>query len=286
MIGLFDSGYGGLTILHGIIDLLPQYSYVYLGDNARAPYGSRSAEEVFNFTVEGMGYLFDQGCQLVILACNTASTGALRRIQQEILPSRYPDKKVLGIVVPTIEQVTGIPWKNNKPSVSAPLGQLTVGILATQRTVDSKVYEAEIHKRNPSIRVVQQACPELVEAVERGASRAEIVPIIKSSIQNLYGQVPADAAPISAIVLGCTHFALIADDIRRELPDGVRLYEQPAIVAKSLKQYLESHPDIEKALSLGKPVEFITTGNPAVVSAISDRYFKSNVNFKKYQPGL
>lgn len=279
MIGLFDSGYGGLTILHGILDELPEYSCLYLGDNARAPYGSRSSEEIFEFTKQGVDYLFSHGCALVILACNTASASALRKIQQEVLPAQYPDKKVLGILVPTIEQITGVPWKQTSHSMSA-LGVASVGVLATEATVKSNSYADEIHKRNPSIRVFQQACPGLVEAIEAGEDVYVITTMVSGYVAQLKKQVPPNAAPISAILLGCTHYALIADLITKLLPPEVRLYEQPRIVATSLKKYLAAHPEIEQKLDRKKERIFVTTGNSNDVSAQSQKYFGQSIQFK------
>lgn len=278
MIGLFDSGYGGLTILHGILKELPEYSYMYLGDNARAPYGSRSADEIFEFTKQGVEYLFEHGCQLVILACNTASASALRRIQRELLPAQYPDRRVLGILVPTIEQITGVPWKQTSHSMSA-IGVASVGVLATEATVKSNSYAEEIHKRNPSIRVFQQACPGLVEAIEAGENASVITTLVGGYIEELNHQVSSGAAPISAILLGCTHYALITDLIKKLLPQEVRLYEQPRIVAKSLKKYLESHPEIDQKLDRGREPIFLTTGNASEISAHSSQYFGKSLTF-------
>lgn len=282
MIGLFDSGYGGLTILHGILDVLPQYSYVYFGDNARAPYGSRPPEEIFEFTRQGVAYLFNQGCPLVILACNTASASALRRIQREVLPVHYPDKRVLGILVPTIEQITGVHWSQTEHTMSA-LGTTTVGVLATEATVASGSYEHEIHKRNPSMRVVQQVGEGLVEAIEAGAEPETIRPLVARSLDSLFARVPEGAAAFSSLLLGCTHYALIADVIRELLPNHVKLYEQPQIVAKSLKKYLDTHPEIANQLESAGLRHFVTTGLAEVVSEHSRQYFGQSIIFKKIE---
>ncbi|MEX1998031.1 MAG: aspartate/glutamate racemase family protein [Candidatus Andersenbacteria bacterium] len=291
VIGIFDSGYGGLTILHGILKILPQYSYLYLGDNIRAPYGQRSAEEIFKFTKQGVDYLFSHGAQLVILACNTASANALRRIQHELLPGPYPNKRavhgeprhrrVLGILVPTIEQITGVSWQKTEPIVSAALGLATVGVLATEQTVRSQAYEHEIHKRNPAIRVIQQACPGLVEAIERGKDKQEIKMLVQHYIEQLYARVPAHAAPISAVLLGCTHYALIADVIAACLPKKVKLYQQPTIVAKSLQQYLKRHPEVAATLGTTGERHFLTTGDEAEVARHSRRYFNQTITFHR-----
>lgn len=279
MIGLFDSGYGGLTILHGILEVLPQYSYLYVGDNARAPYGSRSSEEIFEFTRQGVDYLFSQGCELVILACNTASASALRRLQQEVLPAQYPDKKILGILVPTIEQITGVPWKQTNHSMSA-IGVATVGVLATEATVQAGAYAEEIHKRNPSIRVVQQACPGLVEAIEAGESLTRIDSLIETYITALEAKVPADTS-LSAVLLGCTHYALVANRIHNFLAPNIKLYEQPSIVATSLANYLDRHTELAARIEQRRTCVFLTTGNPDLISAGSQRYFGEAINCKK-----
>lgn len=279
MIGLFDSGYGGLTILHGILAALPAYSYIYLGDNARAPYGPRSADEIYTFTRQGVEYLFGEGCDLVILACNTASANALRRLQQELVATHHPDKRILGILVPTIEQITGVAWKQTKQTVSASLGRTTVGVLATPATVASGAYPVEIHKRNPSITVIQQACPGLVEAIEAGESLEAIDSLLEKYFMLLEAQVSASAS-LSAVLLGCTHYALVANRIRNFLPPAVALYEQPSIVAKSLKKYLAAHPEIEQQFDRQGQQIFLTTGIDIDVSAHSSQYFGRQLTFR------
>src|SRR3989338_5365162 len=175
MIGIFDSGDGGLPTLKAVCEVLPQYDYVYLGDHARAPYGPRSQEEIFEFTWQGVKFLFDQGCVLVVLACNTASANALRRIQQERLPETFPDRRVLGILVPTIEQITGQNWSNQvNQFLRGREKSDTVLVLGTEATVQSNAYQIEVEKRLPGIRVLQQACPDLVSLIERNASPEEI----------------------------------------------------------------------------------------------------------------
>lgn len=284
MIGLFDSGYGGLTILQGMVKALPQYSYMYLGDNARAPYGSRSSEEIFAFTRQGVEYLFAHGCELIVLACNTASATALRRLQKEVLPQKYPDKKILGILVPTIEQITGVPWQQITHSMSA-IGVATVGVLATEATVQSGAYAEEIHKRNSSIQVLQQSCPGLVEAIEAGEDESVLRTLVQGYLDQLYAQAPGGAESLSAILLGCTHYALIADLIRSQLPAHVHIYEQPQIVANSLKKYLEVHPEIAQGLDQSGQRQFFTTGDPADINHHSARYFGAPITFSQIKLG-
>ncbi len=288
MIGVFDSGYGGLTILKAIIAKLPNYSYIYFGDNAKSPYGSRSAEEITELTWQGVEYLFEQaclpdrqGCPLVILGCNTASAVALRPIQQELLPKKYPDHQVLGIVVPTIEQITGVGWNEGvrhlDPRVSDTLVGTVVGILGTEQTVKSQAYVQEIHKRNPTITVIQQSCPELVPLIEAGAPAGEIKPVIENCLQQLFAQNNT----ISSVVLACTHYILIEDLIRATLPAHIKLFDQPRVVAESLATYLTRHPEIEAHLDKSQQRIFITTGDPIEVSRLSTHYFGEPLKFSR-----
>ncbi len=261
MIGVFDSGFGGLTILKTLTEVLPKYDYVYLGDNARVPYGSRSAEEIFQFTCQGVEELFRRGCPLVILACNTSSANALRRIQQEVLPVKYPDRRVLGILVPTVER----------------FGDEVVGILATEATVRSQAYVYEAAQRAPKAMIVQQACPKLVPLIEVGASEEELRTAVREYLDGLFAQHES----IHAVLLGCTHYALIAGMIGEMLPNGVRLYEQSEIVAGSLGSYLERHPEIVVQLSAGGTRMFLTTGDAVEVSRLGTAFFGSSLNFEQ-----
>ena len=243
-IGIFDSGYGGLTILHGIRQQLPEYDYMYLGDNARAPYGSRSFEVVYQFTRQAVLRLFERGCHLVILGCNTASAKALRSIQQRILPELAPDRRVLGIIRPTAEVI----------------GQLThtrhVGILATEGTVRSESYNMEIQKLWPDITVTGQACPlwaAIVEANEADSPGADY--FVKKRIDQLLRKDP----DIDAIVLGCTHYPLLMSSIVSHVPPHVRIVPQGQYVAASLCDYLHRHPEIERKLTKQGQCYYLTT---------------------------
>lgn len=243
-IGVFDSGYGGLTILHEIRQLLPQYDYMYLGDNARAPYGSRSFEVVYKFTRQAVLKLFEQGCHLVILGCNTASAKALRSIQKRVLPELCPDRRVLGIIHPTAESI----------------GELTtsrhIGILATEGTIRSKAYSLEIAKLFPDVKVSGQACPlwaAIVEANEADSPGADY--FVKKRIDQLMLKDPE----IDAIVLGCTHYPLLMSSIVKNIPDGVRIVPQGAYVANSLKNYLERHPEMEANITKRGTCRYLTT---------------------------
>ena len=246
-IGVFDSGYGGLTILHGIRQLLPQYDYMYLGDNARAPYGPRSFEVVYEFTRQAVVKLFEMGCHLIILGCNTASAKALRTIQENDLPQLDPDRRVLGIIRPTAEVISSLTESRH------------VGVLATEGTIKSESYNLEIHKLWPDIEVSGVACPfwvPLVEYNEADSPGADY--FVKKRIDELMRKDHA----IDAIILGCTHYPLLMPKILKYLPKGVRIVPQGEYVADSLKQYLERHPQLEQRCSRGATVHYLTTENP------------------------
>lgn len=246
-IGIFDSGYGGLTILHGIRQLLPQYDYLYLGDNARAPYGTRSFDVVYEFTRQAVIRLFEMGCHLIILGCNTASAKALRTIQQNDLPKLDPQRRVLGVIRPTAEVI----------------GQLThsrhVGIFATEGTIKSESYNLEIQKLFPDIQVTGVACPfwvPLVEYNEADSPGADY--FIKKYIDQLLRQDP----DIDTVILGCTHYPILLPKIHKYIPRGIRIVSQGEYVAKSLQQYFVRHPDMEQRCTQGGQVHYLTTENP------------------------
>lgn len=243
-IGVFDSGYGGLTIYSEIQKLLPEYDYLYLGDNARTPYGTRSFDVVYEFTRQAVCHLFQQGCQLVILACNTASAKALRTIQQVDIPSFDPRRRVLGIIRPTVEYV----------------GDLTVsrhvGVLATEGTIKSLSYPLEIRKLFPDIEVTGEACPMWVPLVETGEHKSDGADyFVKRHIDNLFSRDPE----IDTLILGCTHYPLLIDKIKQYIPEGVRIVTQGAAVAESLKNYLRRHPQMEALCTKGGTTTFCTT---------------------------
>ena len=243
-IGIFDSGYGGLTILHGLRQMLPQYDYMYLGDNARAPYGSRSFEVVYKFTRQAVLKLFSMGCHLVILGCNTASAKALRSIQQRDIPELDPDRRVLGIIRPTAE-VIGTLTKSRH-----------VGILATEGTIKSESYKMEIGKLWPDIQVSGVACPLLaaiVEANEADSPGADY--FVKKRIDQLM-RMDED---IDTIILGCTHYPLLMSSIVKNLPDGVRVVPQGQYVASSLQDYLKRHPKMEQMITHNGTCQYLTT---------------------------
>ena len=243
-IGVFDSGYGGLTVLHGIRQLLPAYDYMYLGDNARAPYGSRSFKVVYQFTRQAVVKLFSMGCHLVILGCNTASAKALRTIQQRDLPELDPQRRVLGIIRPTAEIIGNITRSRH------------VGILATEGTIKSESYALEIGKLFPDVVVSGVACPlwaAIVEANEADSPGADY--FVKKRIDQLMRTDPL----IDTIVLGCTHYPLLMNSIVKNVPDGVRIVPQGHYVAESLSNYLERHRDIAANITQGGTCRYFTT---------------------------
>ncbi len=246
-IGIFDSGYGGLTILHGIRQLLPQYDYLYLGDNARAPYGTRSFDVVYEFTRQAVIRLFEMGCHLIILGCNTASAKALRSIQENDLPKLDPKRRVLGIIRPTAEIIGSITHTRH------------VGIFATEGTIKSESYNLEIHKLFPDITVSGVACPfwvPLVEYNEADSPGADY--FVKKRIDQLM-RLDAD---IDTVILGCTHYPLLLPKIHKYMPRGIRIISQGEYVADSLKSYFQRHPEIEQRCTKGGQVHYLTTENP------------------------
>jgi len=243
-IGVFDSGYGGLTILKEIVDRLPQYDYLYLGDNARAPYGPRSFDTVYQYTLECVRWFFAQGCELVVLACNTASAKALRSIQQKDLPQIAPGKRVLGVIRPTTE-VIGRFSKTGE-----------IGIFGTSGTVQSGSYPIELAKFFPSLTVYQEACPMWVPLVENGEyNKPGADYFIRQHTEHLLSQSPR----IDTVLLACTHYPLLMDKIRPLLPEGTTLVSQGSIVADSLADYLKRHPEMETRISRGGHRLFYTT---------------------------
>ena len=246
-IGIFDSGYGGLTILHGIRQLLPEYDYLYLGDNARTPYGTRSFEVVYEFTRQAVEKLFEMGCHLVILGCNTASAKALRSIQQNDLPKRDPNRRVLGVIRPTAEVIGSLTHNRH------------VGIFATEGTIKSESYNLEIHKLFPDIQVSGVACPfwvPLVEYNEADSPGADY--FVKKRIDQLLRLDPQ----IDTVILGCTHYPLLLPKIHKYMPRGIRIIAQGEYVASSLQSYFQRHPDMEQRCTKNGQTRYLTTENP------------------------
>ena len=246
-IGIFDSGYGGLTILHGIRQLLPQYDYLYLGDNARTPYGTRSFDVVYEFTRQAVVRMFEMGCHLVILGCNTASAKALRSIQQNDLPKLDAQRRVLGVIRPTAEVIGSLTHTRH------------VGIFATEGTIKSESYTLEIHKLFPDIKVSGVACPfwvPLVEYNEADSPGADY--FVKKRIDQLLRLDPE----IDTVILGCTHYPLLLPKIHKYMPRGIRIISQGEYVAEALKDYLERHQDMEQRCTKGGKTHYLTTENP------------------------
>jgi len=248
-IGVFDSGYGGLTVLKEIRNRLPQYDYLYLGDNARSPYGNRSFDVVYEYTLEAVKELFSRGCPLIILACNTASAKALRTIQQNDLPLLAPENRVLGVIRPSTEVIGALTKTGH------------VGVLATEGTVRSESYAIELHKFSPDTRVVQQACPMWVPLIETGSHMTDAGKVfIKADVDTLLRQDPK----IDVIVLGCTHYPLIGDYIQSVVPEGIRVIAQGPIVAEKLETYLMAHPELESRCLKNSKTHFLTSENTDV----------------------
>lgn len=251
-IGIFDSGFGGLTVMKEIVKLMPAYDYLYLGDNARAPYGPRSFETVYRYTLEAVNWFFDRGCPLVILACNTASAKALRTIQQRDLPRIAPDRRVLGVIRPTAEVIGNFTRRG------------AIGIMGTSGTVDSGSYPLEIHKFFPDVRVYQQACPMWVPLVENGEyDSAGADHFVRKYIDELLAKAP----DTDTIILACTHYPLLLGKIRSFLPAGIRVFSQGDIVARSLADYLKRHPEMESRIrrhSMTGSSDFYTTDNTEI----------------------
>ena len=268
MIGVFDSGYGGLTVLKEFVRLLPQYDYCYFGDNARAPYGTRSFETVYRYTLECVKYLFDEGCRLVILACNTASAKALRTIQQRDLPLLAPQHRVLGVIRPTTEVIQQYTRSGH------------VGVLGTAGTVQSFSYPIEIRKNNPDIQVFQEACPmwvPLVENNEYQKSGADY--FVRQHIENLMQQ----SADIDVMILACTHYPLLIDKIKQYTPSGVKILSQGSIVAQSLADYLRRHPEMDCKLEKKGGRIFKTSDSPELFDRYASIFFGKTVKSNKIE---
>jgi glutamate racemase len=260
VIGVFDSGFGGLTVLSALLERLPEYDYFYLGDSARAPYGPRSLEVVHSFSREAVEFLFDAGCPLVLLACNTASAQALRTLQQRHLPAHRPDRRLLGVVRPSAEALAGLP-PGAIPGVTAPaLTTGRVAVLGTRGTVASGSYALELAKLAPGLSLIQRACPlwvPLVEAGELSGPGTEY--FLRKDLQPLF----ARPDPPTRMLLACTHYPLLLPVIRRLVPDTVEIMAQGALVADRLADWLRRHPEMAARLSRNRTRRYATTDDPA-----------------------
>lgn len=279
MIGVFDSGFGGLTIHRALIEALPEKDFVYLGDNRNAPYGTRPPIEVLNLTCAGIERLFAEGCTLVIVACNTASTVALRWIQQQWLPARQKQdgikRNAIGIVVPTIEAATGLGWDEELQAAGdGPFS--TIAVFATARTVETGTYPYEINKRRPDIKVVQQACPDLASAIEAGATRREIGALVTRYVAQLQKGL---TQPPDSVILGCTHYPLVADLFAEALPAGVPIIHQPEATAQALKAYLQRHPEYDTGNG-GRRL-FLSTGFSPDALPLIEKFWGGRLEFRQ-----
>lgn len=266
-IGVFDSGYGGLTILSALREQLPHYDYIYLGDNARSPYGTRSFDVIKDFTLQAVRYLFDRGCPLVILACNTASAKALREIQQRYLPtSGDPTRRVLGVIRPTVEVLDEMTQTGH------------VGVLATPGTVSAHSYQAEVEKLSPHLKICEHACPMWVPLVEYGESASAGADyFVRQEVEAVLGQ----DQEIDTLVLACTHYPLLRPKIEACLPPHVRLVAQGELVATSLEDYLERHPEMDARLTLGGSVTYLTTECADKFEGLASIFISSEVRAQR-----
>lgn len=259
-IGIFDSGIGGLLILKEILDTLPDYDYVYLGDTARVPYGDRSHEEIYTFTKEAVDFLFQNGCTLIILACNTASARALRKLQREYLPHHYPERRILGVIIPAAEE--------------AVLNSKTIAVLATTATVESNTFREELKKIHPDVTVYQIPAPKLVPLIENGTLDTV------DELLHLYLDPVLDTN-IDALILGCTHYVLLEKNIRAIIGDTIKIINQGTVVPEKLKLYLEHHPEIETLLNKKSTRELYATHITPQISKLAHTWFGDTVNFKQ-----
>jgi glutamate racemase len=265
-IGIFDSGYGGLTVLSEIKALMPEYDYIYLGDNARAPYGNRSFEVVYEFTLEAVKWFFAQGCHLVILACNTASAKALRTIQQVDLPKIAPEKRVLGVIRPTTECVETLSQTQH------------IGILGTEGTIQSKSYEIEIGKLHPQLTVTGEACPMWVSLIE---NKEYDKPGADYFVQQHLDRLLEKDSKIDTIILGCTHYPLLMSKIKKFLPENVNAIAQGKYVAESLKNYLHRHPEMDKKCTKNGAVKYFTTESPEKFKQLASLFLNEEIEAEK-----
>ena len=255
-IGIFDSGFGGLEVLREIVKILPEYDYVYLGDSANAPYGDRSQKQIYSFTRKAVKYLFAKNCRLIILACNTASSKALRKIQRKYLPKYYPDKKVLGVIIPACRQAITV-TKNNK-----------IGVLGTKSTIASETFAKELRKLNPKIKIFQKSCPLLVPIIESGQKdSSQTAIVLKKYIQPLLKK------DIDTLILGCTHYGLLKNKIKKIAGKKIKVISEGKIVAKRFKGYLMNHSEIEEVLKKNRKTKFFTTGSVKKFKMLGNRFF-------------
>ncbi len=273
-IGVFDSGLGGLTVLGALRAALPAQDFIYFGDNANAPFGTRGADEIYDLTCNGVARLFAEGCDLVILACNTASAVALRRLQEQWLPVTAPRRRVLGVFVPVIETLTGRPWAYDGPPTPAAVSR--VALFATPATVASDAFPRELRLRASGLTVTQQACPGLVDALEAGDD-AGASALVRGFCEAARGR----CAEPEVAVLGCTHYPLVESAFRAALAPAVRLISQPRIVAESLADYLRRHPRFAGGSGV---LRLLTSGDPALVGSGVEKFLGARARFEPAGP--
>jgi len=264
-IGIFDSGLGGLIILKEIVKNLPQYDYIYLGDNARTPYGNRSQDVIYKFTEQAVDFLFKQDCELIIIACNTASAKALRKIQQEWLPQNYPERRVLGVIRPVVEKAVSVAKKK-------------IGVIGTKGTVNSQACIREIEKLKPQLEVVQQACPLLVPLIEEGwENQPETKKILHSYLN------PLKIAKVDTLILGCTHYPILLKEIEGIMDVQTKVLNSGEIVADSLADYLQRHLEIEKKLDKNFQYKFFVTDLSEHYQELGEKWFGKGIKFEKIE---
>ena len=279
-IGVFDSGVGGLTVHHRLVERFPAADFIYLADQANAPYGGRPGEEIVALTRAGCERLFQAGCDIVVLACNTAAAVALRRLQQTWLPGYRRELgrpvNVLGIIVPTIEAATGLPWEHEAERRGDKVEKLDVlGVFCTPATANSRVYEIEIDKRRQDVAVFSEPCPELARMIEAGAGPVELAIDVETHVQALAKRI--GRAPDRAI-LGCTHYEIVADMFRAALPPGTPLIHQPDATADALARYFERHPEFDPGTSGTR--RFLTTGKPGAQHSLVETFWGAPLTFE------
>jgi len=261
IIGVFDSGLGGLTVFKYFLKELPEYNYIYLGDNARLPYGSKSPEVIYEYTREAVEFLFKQGCNLIIIACNTASAQALHRLQQEYLPKNYPKRRILGVIRPLVEATS-----NNKNFKS-------VGVLGTKATINSGAYEIELKKIKPDLKVIQQAAPLLVPLIEENwLKKPETKMILKKYLH------PLKTKQINALILACTHYPFLYQDIKKIMGNKIAVPHPGEIIAASLKKYLNKHTELNLTKTNKATTQYYTTDNPALFKKMAEQFLEQKIN--------
>jgi glutamate racemase len=279
-IGVFDSGVGGLTVHHRLVERFPDADFTYLADQANAPYGGRPGEEIVDLTRAGCIRLFEAGCDVVVLACNTAASVALRRLQQTWLPGYRRELgrpvNVVGIVVPTIEAATGLPWEHEAERRGEKIEKLDVlGVFSTPATAKSRVYEIEIDKRRQDVAVFSEPCPELARMIEAGAPRGELDEVIRGHVKALGLRI---GRPPDRAILGCTHYEIVADLFQAALPPGTPLIRQPDATADALERYLERHPEFDPGHGAAR--RFWTTGEPGAQNSLVETFWGGPLSFE------